>query len=68
MKFRYAVSYEHDLRPVETIRGEVDAVDAAGAVNRGLFRAENARVGRYKFRSLVVCVEQLTASDEKKGQ
>ncbi len=65
MPFFYAVSFEHDTQPVETIRGEVEATDAGEAVKRAVFRAEKARVGKWKFRSLVVVVEELSGRGTK---
>ncbi len=59
MKFWYAVSFESDLQPVETIRGEVEAPDAIDAVRLACFRAGNARAGKWRFRSLSVVVEEL---------
>ncbi len=60
--YTYAVSYESDLQPVETIRGTCDAADAEDAVKRACFRAANARVGKWKCRSLVAVVEESAAN------
>lgn len=37
MKFWYSVSFESDIQPVETVRGELEASDAEDAAKRGLF-------------------------------
>lgn len=62
MQFTYAVSFESDTQPVETLRGEVEAIDAEDAIRRGLRRAVDTRTGRGKYRSLVVVVQDLAAA------
>lgn len=66
MKFWYSVSVESDSQPVETVRGELEATDAEDAAKRGLFRASAARVGKWRYRSLVVVVEDFAESGAKK--
>jgi hypothetical protein len=65
VKFWYAVSFESDIHPVETIRGEVEAPDVEDAVKRACYRAVRARVGKWKCPSLSVVVEELAARAQK---
>ncbi len=58
MTYRYAVSYESDKKPVQTVRGLVDANALQEAVRRANFRAEPPKG---PFRSVVVVVEELVA-------
>lgn len=58
MIFTYAVSFESDLLPVETIRGEVVASDTEDATRRAVRRAYVARKGRGAYRSLAVVIEK----------
>ena len=62
MRFRYAVSYESDTSPIETLRGELDARDARQAALRGGREAfKHWPKGRH-FRSVVVVIERLDAA------
>jgi len=63
--FRYSVSFESDLAPVDTARGEVHTDDADDAIRRAVFRAFGERTSKVKFRSVVVVVEDLAAVREK---
>jgi hypothetical protein len=58
MRFRYAVSFESDLRPVHTVRGEFDKDDFESACKSALFLA-GKEIPRHKCRSWVCCVEML---------
>jgi len=63
MRFRYAVSYESDTSPIETLRGELDARDARQAALRGGREAfKHWPKGRH-FRSVVVVIERLDAAE-----
>jgi len=61
MRFRYAISYESDTQPVETVRGELDARDGRQAAFRSGRMASRAWPKGRRFRSFVVVVEQLEA-------
>jgi hypothetical protein len=65
MTYRYAVTYESDTQPPETIRGEADAVDLEDAIKRAVFRADKQRRGMWKPRSLSVVVEGLSVTIQK---
>lgn len=60
MTFTYAVSFESDIHPVETLRGTVNGEDAAEAIRRAVYKAEIARAGKTRFRSLAVVVEAVS--------
>jgi hypothetical protein len=57
-RFRYTVSFESDLRPVQTVRGEFFRVDAESACKSAVHFAFS-RAPRGSYRSWVVCVEAL---------
>ena len=64
MRYRYAISYESDTEPVETVRGEFES----GGTPRALYQAgKQARdhwpKGR-RFRSVVILVEVLDDAAE----
>ena len=58
MRFRYAVSFESDTKPVHTVRGEVDRPDEETALKTAVFLAFKAKP-RGSYRSWVICVERL---------
>ena len=62
MRFRYAVSFESDSKPVETVRGEFDREDAESACKSAVHLAWKSAPKGSSYRSWVVCVERL---DEK---
>jgi hypothetical protein len=58
MRFRYAVSFESDLRPVQTVRGEFDRDDPESALKSAAFLAFKS-APRGVYRSWVICVEHV---------
>jgi hypothetical protein len=69
MRLRYSVSFESDTGPVDTYRGEVEAVQPSGAARRALVAALAQRVNpRQHWRSLVVVLEKLRAEAEDTEQ
>jgi hypothetical protein len=58
MRFQYTLSFEHDVQPVDTLRGTVEAADFEEAVRRAVFRACSGRPNTKRPpRSLVVVLE-----------
>jgi hypothetical protein len=64
MRFRYAISYESDTQPVETVRGEFEANGGAQGVRQGARVACTQWPKRRSFRSVVVVVERLGGETE----
>ena len=63
MRFRYSFSFEHDSRPVHTVKGEFDKDDYESAFKSAVFlAAKSAPKGNY--RSWVCVVEALNAKSE----
>jgi hypothetical protein len=60
LRFRWAVSFESDTRPVHTVRGEFDRDDPEVALKSAAFLAFQGKP-RGTYRSWVICVEQLEA-------
>jgi hypothetical protein len=58
MRFRYAFSFESDLRPVHTVRGELIRDDYEGAFKSAVFLAAK-EAPRGKYRSFVCVIESL---------
>lgn len=66
MRFRYSVSFESDLRPVDTIRGEVIGSQASGCVRLAFKEASEKRPNRRAhWRSAVVVLEKLGEDAEE---
>lgn len=64
MHYRYAVSFEADTKPVETVRGEFDRDDEESALKSAVHLAfKQARPSKL-WRSWVVCVEKVDAVSE----
>jgi len=61
MRFRYAVSFESDSRPVETVRGELEKEAPDDALKSAVFQAFKS-APRGNYRSWVVCVEEVDAN------
>jgi hypothetical protein len=59
VRFRYTISYESDIQPVETIRGEFEARGSSQALHQGARVAVANRPKGRRFRSFVIVVEQL---------
>lgn len=57
MGFRVTVSFEYDLKPVQTVRYDLDSTDFSSAFKTGLFRAEK-EFPKANPRSMVACVEK----------
>ena len=64
MRYHYAVSYESDIKPVETVKGEFDVRSGRQAIRQGAREACRAWPKGRKFRSVVVVVEQREAETE----
>jgi len=58
MRFRASVSFESDLQPVRTYRGEIVALSPAKAASRAL-RAARSTYPKSRWRSVVVVLEKL---------
>lgn len=63
MRFRYVVSYESDIQPVETVRGEFEVDGGAQAVRQGAREGCRQWPTHRKFRSVVVVVERLEVGE-----
>ena len=63
MRYRYAVSFEHDTKPVETARGEIDRDDAESAFKSAVHLAFKATPRSSSYRFYVVCVERIEHAD-----
>jgi hypothetical protein len=59
--YRYAISYESDSQPVETVRGEFEARDRSQAIRQGAREAVRHWPKGRQFRSWVIVVERLEA-------
>jgi hypothetical protein len=59
MRYRASVSFEHDLRPVQTWRGELTSTRAHTAALRALREASSAHPQERFWRSVVVVLEKL---------
>jgi hypothetical protein len=59
--YRYAISYESDSSPVETVRGEFEARTHANAIHQSARTALKEWPKARKFRSWVIVVERLDA-------
>jgi hypothetical protein len=59
--YRYAISYESDTSPVETVRGEFEARSRTSAIRQGAREAVRHWPKGRKFRSWVIVVERLEA-------
>ena len=57
MSLSYALTFEHDLKPPETVRGDSLTDDADLALKRALRAAEKA-FPKYRWSSLVVVLEK----------
>ena len=58
-QFRVSVSFEHDTKPVLTVREDFSSEDFESAFKTGLFRAFKKLPGRFNVRSVVCVVEKL---------
>ena len=58
-QFRTSVTFEHDTKPVTTVREEFGSPDFESAFKTGLFRAFKKAPARFKARSMVCVVEQI---------
>jgi hypothetical protein len=58
MRFRYAFSFESDLKPVHTVRGELIRDDYESAFKSAVFLAAK-EAPRGKYRSFVCVIETL---------
>lgn len=63
MLLRYAVSFESDLRPVRTARGEIDVPNPRLGVRRAL-EAAQAQCPKSHWRSIVVVIEKALPDPE----
>lgn len=63
MLLRYAVSFESDLRPVRTARGEIDVPNPRLGVRRAL-EAAQVQCPNTRWRSLVVVLEKVLPEPE----
>ena len=61
MRLRYAVSFESDLRPVRTARGEIAVANPRLGVRRALGAAQ-AQCPNSHWRSIVVVIEKVVGS------
>ncbi len=64
MRYRYAVSYESDSQPVETVYGEFDASGRSTAIHRSAREAVARWPKGRSFRSWVIVVERLDVEAE----
>jgi hypothetical protein len=64
MRFRYAVSFESDLQPVRTDRGELSVANASLGARRAVEAARRAFPGS-RWRSLVVVLEKLDSPEDE---
>jgi hypothetical protein len=62
MRYRASVSFESDLAPVKTYRGEIDVVNPRLGVRRAVEAASREHPGA-RWRSLVVVLEKRDADD-----
>ena len=62
-QFRVSVSFEHDTKPVLTVREDFSSEDFESAFKTGLFRAFKKLPGRFNARSVVCVVEKLGIAD-----
>lgn len=58
MRYRAAVSFEHDLLPVKTYRGEIDVPNPRLGARRALEAASRAYPNTH-WRSVVIVLEKL---------
>src|SRR5262245_11949141 len=65
MRFRYAISYESDIQPVETVRGEFEANGGAQGVRQRARVACTHWPARRSFRSVVIVGERLGVETAK---
>jgi hypothetical protein len=65
MRFRYAISFESDSRPVETVRGEFDVARSSQALHQGARVAVAKHPKGRRFRSFVIVVEQLDMDESE---
>lgn len=63
MKCRAIVSFEYDLKPVQTARFDVEA-GTVGAVASQAARRAKKELRPHSWRSFVVCIERLADVDE----
>ena len=63
MLLRYAVSFESDLRPVRTARGEIDVPNPRLGVRRAV-EAAQAQCPNSHWRSIVVVIEKVGSVTE----
>jgi hypothetical protein len=61
MRYRWAVSYESDTNPVETVRDEFEASGASTAIHQSAREAVAHWPKGRSFRSWVIVVERLGA-------
>jgi hypothetical protein len=59
--YRYAISYESDTQPVETVRGEFEAPRMPVACHRAGNLARDSWPPKRGFRSVVIVIERLEA-------
>ena len=64
MRFRYAISYESDTQPVETVRGEFEVNGGAQGIRQGAREACRQWPKHRSFRSVVLVIERLGVDDE----
>jgi hypothetical protein len=61
LTLQYSITFEHDLKPQETVRGDAQTEDPHLALKRALNACERA-YPRSKWRSLVVVLEKVAVS------
>jgi hypothetical protein len=59
MRYRYAISYESESQPVETVRGEFEAGGFDSALRQGSSETCTHWPHRRVFRSVVIVVERI---------
>ena len=67
MRVRTSVSFEYDLKPVETVRADFEAPDFEAAFKTAVFRARK-QYPRAKPRSMVAVIEELAVEAVDPGR